>query len=74
MYEHVQMLANLYRRAPANFVTVRDAYSRHYARRLARGIRSPKQAGALAAALARIETARSESDLIAAVAGIDDAG
>jgi hypothetical protein len=73
MYEHVQMLANLYRRA-GQFLTVRDAFSRHYARRLARGIRSPKQAGAVAAALARIETARSESDLIAAVAGVDDAG
>jgi len=73
MYEHVQMLANLYRRA-GQFLTVRDAFSRHYARLLARGTRSPKQAGALAEALARIETARSESDLIAALAGIDDAG
>jgi hypothetical protein len=73
MYEHVQMLANLYRRA-GQFATVRDAFSRHYARRLVRGLRSPEQAGALAAALARIEAARSESDLIAAVAGVDDAG
>jgi hypothetical protein len=73
MYEHVQVLANLYRRA-GQFLTVRDAFSRHYARLLARGTRSPKQAGALATALARIETARSESELIAAVAGVDDAG
>jgi hypothetical protein len=73
MYEHVQMLANLYRRA-GQFLTVRDAFARHYGRLLARGTRSPKQAGALAAALARIETAHSESDLIAAVAGVDDAG
>jgi hypothetical protein len=73
MYEHVQMLANLYRRA-GQFATVRDAFSRHYARRLARGARSPKQATALAEALTRIESARSERELVAAVAGVDDAG
>jgi hypothetical protein len=73
MYEHVQMLANLYRRA-GQFVTVRDAFSRHYARVLTRGARSPHQAATLTAALARIQRARSESELIAAVAGIDDAG
>jgi hypothetical protein len=72
MYEHVQMLANLYRRA-GQFATVRDAFSRHYARLLARGPRSPQQAAALTSALARIESARTESELVAAVAGINDA-
>jgi hypothetical protein len=68
MYEHVQMLANLYRRAGQLFV-VRAAFDHHYQRELARGAGgSPKRAAALAEALARIETARTESELIAAVA------
>ena len=68
MYEHVQMLANLYRRAGQLFI-VRAAFSRHVTRELARsGGGSPKRSAILAEALARIETARSESDLIAAVA------
>jgi hypothetical protein len=68
MYEHVQMLANLYRRA-GQLPTARAAFDRHYARELARGAGgSPKRAAALAEALARIETARNEAELIAAVA------
>jgi hypothetical protein len=74
MYEHVQMLANLYRRA-GQFRTVRDAFSRHYTRLLARGgARTPTQAAALAEAVLKIDSARSESELIAAVAGAHDAG
>jgi hypothetical protein len=68
MYEHVQMLANLYRRA-GQFATVRAAFDRHVTRELARrGGGSPKQAAVLAEALARIQTARTESELITAVA------
>jgi hypothetical protein len=74
MYEHVQMLANLYRRA-GQLATVRDTFSRHYGRVLARGGgRSPRKAAALAEALAKIDGARSEAELIAAVAGANDAG
>jgi hypothetical protein len=72
MYEHVQMLANLYRRA-GRLGTVRAAFDRHYKRELARGAGgSPKRAAALAEAIARIETARTEADLIAAVAAVSD--
>jgi hypothetical protein len=64
MYEHVQMLASLYRRA-GQLGAARDAFSRHYARLRTRSDSS--------LALRRIETARTESDLIAAVAAFDDA-
>jgi hypothetical protein len=64
MYEHVQMLASLYRRA-GQLGAAREAFSRHYARLRTRSDRS--------LALRRIETARTESDLIAAVAAFDDA-
>ena len=57
MYEHVQMLANLYRRA-GQFGVLRDAFARHVARSDAPG---------KAARLARVESARSESELIAAL-------
>jgi hypothetical protein len=68
MYEHVQMLANLYRRA-GQFAVVRAAFSRHLARSIARGASgSPKRTAALVAALARVEAARTESELVAAVA------
>ncbi len=68
MYEHVQMLANLYRRA-GQFAVVRAAFSRHVARSIARGASgSPKRTAALAAALAQVEAARTESELVAAVA------
>jgi hypothetical protein len=74
MYEHVQMLANLYRRA-GHLSTVRAAFSKHYTRELNRvGAGSPGRAVRLAEAVARIETARTESDLIAAVAGASDPG
>jgi hypothetical protein len=68
MYEHVQMLANLYRRA-GQLAVVRAAFSRHFARLIARGASgSPKRTAALVAALARVEAAHTESDLVAAVA------
>jgi hypothetical protein len=68
MYEHVQMLANLYRRA-GQFAVVRDAFSRQLTRSIARGASgSPKRTAMLAAALARVESARTESELVAAVA------
>lgn len=63
MYEHVQMLANLYRRA-SQLAAARAAFGRHYARR----------AGASPWGLARIEGARTESELIAAVTALDDGG
>jgi hypothetical protein len=59
MYEHVQMLANLYRRA-GQFSVVRAAFARSVARDVARSSVS-------AEALARVERARNESELIAAV-------
>jgi hypothetical protein len=68
MYEHVQMLAGLYRRA-RQLETARSAFARHYARRASRVMN-----GRSSDALARIESARAEADLIAAVASIDDAG
>ncbi len=58
MYEHVQMLADLYRRA-GQFAALRDNFSSHYAHQ------HP-------AAAARIAAATTERDLIAAVAAIDD--
>jgi len=68
MYEHVQMLANLYRRA-GQFGVVRDAFSRQFARSIARGgSGSPQRTAGMAAALARVEAARTESELVAAVA------
>jgi hypothetical protein len=68
MYEHVQMLANLYRRA-GQFEVVRAAFSRQFTRLIARGASgSPKRTTALVAALARVEAARTESELVAAVA------
>ncbi len=66
MYEHVQMLANLYRRA-GQFGVVRSAFARHYRRSLARG-----GSASAADAVARIETARNESELIAALAARSD--
>jgi hypothetical protein len=68
MYEHVQMLANLYRRA-GQLPVVRAAFARQVARELARGAGgSPRRAAALAESLARIEQARTETELITAVA------
>jgi hypothetical protein len=70
MYEHVQMLAGLYRRARL-LAPARAAFSRHYARRLARVGGDSYE---WSAALRRIESARTEAELIAAVAAFDDAG
>jgi hypothetical protein len=73
MYEHVQMLADLYRRA-GQFPVVRAAFGRQVSRELARGVvGSPRRAAGLAQALVLIEGARTESELIAAVAAADDA-
>jgi len=72
MYEHVQMLANLYRRA-GQFSVVRTAFGRHYARPSAHGGSDARRNAIYAEALARVHTARTESELVAAVADIDDA-
>ena len=66
MYEHVQMLAGLYRRA-GQFRAARDALANHYARVVVR-----KNSAAQAEAVARMRAARTESELIAAVAHIDE--
>jgi hypothetical protein len=71
MYEHVQMLANLYRRA-GQLTVVRDTFRRQYARALARGTHVPGRALALEGALARLDTARTEPEVISAVASIED--
>ncbi len=66
MYEHVQMLANLYRRS-GQLSTARAFLVRHYQRQLARGALPPSRADALARAVSRVEQARSEPALISAV-------
>ena len=71
MYEHIQMLADLYRRA-GQLEAVRGAFSRHYARRLARGAVSTRHAADFAEALQRVESARTEADLVSAVKDIDE--
>jgi hypothetical protein len=58
MYEHVQMLANLYRGA-GQLGVVRNVFTRHYARYSADG-------------LDRIQSARTEADLISAVTAIEE--
>jgi hypothetical protein len=70
MYEHVQMLANLYRRAD-QFPVLRAALARHYSRLLARRAVGTPGAAALSEALARMETARSEPELLAALAAAE---
>jgi hypothetical protein len=72
MYEHVQMLASLYRRA-GQVATVRTSLERHYQRLLARGTLPPAQSAALGDALIQIHDAGSEHDLIAAVAAAENA-
>jgi uncharacterized protein DUF4350 len=67
MYEHVQMLANLYHRA-GQLNVAREAFIRHYSRLHARG------APADADALTRVAAARTEAELISALADLDDAG
>jgi hypothetical protein len=70
MYEHVQMLADLYRRA-GQLAVVRATFSRHYGRLLARGNVSPARRADFSNALSRVETAQTESELTSAVAAID---
>jgi hypothetical protein len=72
MYEHVQMLANLYRRA-GQFQVVRAAFTQHYARLLARGAMGSRRVSNYAEALARVQAARTESELVTAIASLDDA-
>jgi hypothetical protein len=69
MYEHVQMLANLYRRA-GQFRVVHDHFVHQYARLMARGARTPRKEEAFA----RVQSARTESELVAVIATFDDAG
>jgi hypothetical protein len=71
MYEHVQMLANLYRRA-GQLALVRETFSTHYMRATRRA--DSRRTAELAAAVARIQSARTEGELVAAVASVDDAG
>lgn len=70
MYEHVQMLAGLYRRA-GQLATVRLAFARHYQRLLAVGSLSGARAGQLSSALTDIQSASSESALVSAVAAAE---
>jgi ABC-type phosphate transport system auxiliary subunit len=94
MYEHVQMLANLYRRA-GQVEAARAALIRHYTHRLAQARHPQMVAGSLSdrqqshpgvhqqqvvrtdqridELLARLRSAQTESELIAAVNAIDDA-
>jgi hypothetical protein len=72
MYEHVQMLADLYRRA-GQLGVVRGAFSRHYGRLLSRGGVNPEHQADFAEALGRVDSARTESELTAAVADAHDA-
>jgi Domain of unknown function (DUF4350) len=72
MYEHVHMLASLYRRA-GQFATLRGAFVRHYQRRAASTVLAPERASLLDAALRRVHHARSETELIAAVSAADRA-
>jgi hypothetical protein len=69
MYEHIQMLADLYRRA-GQLQAVRAAFGRHYARSLARGTVSNRHATEFAEALRHLESARTEAELVSAVATI----
>jgi hypothetical protein len=68
MHEHVQMLADLYRRA-GQFGVLKSSLVQHYSRVLARSATRTDAASQLE----RLQSARSESDLLAAVAAFDDA-
>jgi Domain of unknown function (DUF4350) len=72
MYEHVQMLASLYRRA-GQLATIRGAFARHYQRRAASTVLAPARASLLDDAVLRVRNARSETELIAAVSAADRA-
>jgi len=72
MYEHVQMLASLYRRA-GQLDTVRAAFARHYQRVAARSAVAPVRAALLEQSVTEVHNARSEAELIAAVAAADRA-
>jgi hypothetical protein len=68
MYEHVQMLGNLHQRA-GQLNVVREAFLRHYSRLYARAGMAPAEAEALA----RVQSARTEAELVSAVGDLDDA-
>ncbi len=72
MYEHVQMLAGLYRRS-GQFSTLRSALLHQYQRLSARDSLTPAQRAALASALDHLQHAQTEGALIAAVAAADSA-
>jgi hypothetical protein len=72
MYEHVQMLAGLYRRA-GQLATVRAAFERHYQRRLARGGIAPGQLQSFSEAADQVRAAHSEGALLAAVVAAERA-
>ena len=72
MFEHVQMLAGLYRRA-AQFDVMRARLAHHYTRALTRGTLAAPRATRLADAAEAIKVARSESELVAAVGRADEA-
>jgi hypothetical protein len=72
MFEHVQMLAGLYRRA-GQLDVVRARLAHVYSRTLARGTFTSPHATHLSHAISDIERARSEPDLVAAVARADEA-
>jgi hypothetical protein len=71
MFEHVQMLAGLYRRA-AQFDVLRARLAHHYTRMLARGTLAAPRATRLADAAEAIKVARSESELVAVVGRADE--
>jgi hypothetical protein len=66
MYEHVQMLADLYHRA-GQLAAARSAFSRHYARQQPRAT----DPAMFAEALAQLNAARTEQELIKAVTSVE---
>ncbi|HEY3064052.1 MAG TPA: DUF4350 domain-containing protein [Chloroflexota bacterium] len=72
MYEHVQMLGSLYRRA-GQLETVRTAFARHYHRIAARSVLAPARAALLEQSVSQVHNSRSEAELIAAVSAADRA-
>ena len=73
MYEHVQMLANLYRRARPVERGSRRVQPPLSSRAAPAGPLPPARAATLADGLARVDSARTESDLVAAVGALEDA-
>jgi hypothetical protein len=72
MYEHVQMLADLYRRA-GQFRFAHDYFTQYYAQLPARGARTSR-AAELEHTLSRVRAARTDAELVAALADGHDPG